>query len=170
MFTGIVDSFAHNYSAELQTTMQNFIIGQARLQGVSNPSGGFSNGAGLGEPKFMVDLRQFTGEWGRPQRDGPPLRAIALIRYAKWLVKNNYKATALDVVWPVIRNDLAYTTQYWYVPLPLQSLFVTPINTCPGLRLASISGRRSRAVRSSPLLALTVVSFLALPLETYAVF
>ncbi|KAJ4288340.1 hypothetical protein N0V88_007378 [Collariella sp. IMI 366227] len=113
VFTGIVDSFAHNYSAELQTTMQNFIIGQARLQGVSNPSGGFSNGAGLGEPKFMVDLRQFTGEWGRPQRDGPPLRAIALIRYAKWLVKNNYKTTALDVVWPVIKNDLAYTTQYW---------------------------------------------------------
>jgi glucoamylase len=117
--TGIVDSFAHNYSSTLQTTIQNFVISQAKLQGVSNPSGGLSNGAGLGEPKFMVDLTKFSGEWGRPQRDGPPLRAIALIRYARWLVDNGYKSTAKDVVWPVIKNDLTYTAQYWYVPSAL---------------------------------------------------
>ncbi|KAK3680732.1 glycoside hydrolase family 15 protein, partial [Podospora appendiculata] len=86
---------------------------QAKLQGVSNPSGSFSNGAGLGEPKFNVDLTQFTGAWGRPQRDGPPLRAIAMINYAKWLVKNGYTSTATTAVWPVIKNDLAYTAQYW---------------------------------------------------------
>ena len=113
VFTGLVDSFAHNYSASLQTNIQNWSASQAKLQGVSNPSGGFSNGAGLGEPKFMVDLKQFTGEWGRPQRDGPPLRAISLIRYAKWLINNGYTSTAKDVVWPVIKNDLAYTAQYW---------------------------------------------------------
>ncbi|EAQ86714.1 hypothetical protein CHGG_07967 [Chaetomium globosum CBS 148.51] len=113
VMTGLVDSFAHNYSASLQTTIQNFIVSTAKLQGVSNPSGGLSDGAGLGEPKFMVDLKQFTGEWGRPQRDGPPLRAIALTRYAKWLITNGYKDTAKDVVWPVIKNDLAYTAQYW---------------------------------------------------------
>ncbi|KAK4122603.1 carbohydrate-binding module family 20 protein [Parathielavia appendiculata] len=113
VLTGIADAFAHNYSSSLQGTIHNFVASQAKLQGVSNPSGSFSNGAGLGEPKFMVDLTQFTGEWGRPQRDGPPLRAIALIQYAKWLVNNGYKATAKDIVWPVIKNDLAYTAQYW---------------------------------------------------------
>jgi glucoamylase len=117
VLTGIVDSFAHNYSSTLQTTIQNYITAQAKLQGVTNPSGGLANGLGLGEPKFMVGLTQFTGEWGRPQRDGPPLRAIAMIRYARWLVENGYKATAKDVVWPVIKNDLAYTAQYWWVPL-----------------------------------------------------
>jgi glucoamylase len=114
--TGLVDAFAHNYSASLQTTIHNFVISQAKLQGVNNPSGGLANGAGLAEPKFNVDLSQFTGEWGRPQRDGPPLRAIALTRYAKWLVANGYKDTATTVVWPVIKNDLAYTAQYWWVP------------------------------------------------------
>jgi len=61
----------------------------------------------------MVDLTQFTGEWGRPQRDGPPLRAIALLGYASWLLNNGYTTTAKDVVWPVIKNDLSYTAQYW---------------------------------------------------------
>ena len=153
----MVDSFSSNYSADLQTTMQNFIIGQSRLQGVSNPSGSFSNGAGLGEPKFMVDLQQFTGAWGRPQRDGPALRAIALTRYARWLIKNGYKATALDTVWPVIKNDLAYVTQYWYVFLDsLQALIVA--NACLGLRPASICGKKSRVARSLPLPALIAVS------------
>ncbi|KAK4148843.1 Glucoamylase [Chaetomidium leptoderma] len=113
VLTGIADSFYHNYSSTLQGTIQDFVVSQAKLQGVSNPSGGLSDGAGLGEPKFKVDLSQFTGEWGRPQRDGPPLRAIALTQYAKWLINNGYKTTAKDVVWPVIKNDLTYTAQYW---------------------------------------------------------
>ncbi|KAL2160084.1 hypothetical protein VTH06DRAFT_1739 [Thermothelomyces fergusii] len=113
VLTGLVDALSHNYSSAVQRNIQDYIIAQAKLQGVSNPSGSFADGAGLGEPKFHVDLTQFTGAWGRPQRDGPPLRAIALIRYAKWLVANGYKDTASSVVWPVIKNDLAYAAQYW---------------------------------------------------------
>ncbi|KAK3997170.1 family 15 putative glycoside hydrolase [Cladorrhinum sp. PSN332] len=113
VFKNIADAFAHNYTADLQTQVKNFIIANARLQGVGNPSGGLSDGQGLGEAKFHVDLSQFTGEWGRPQRDGPPLRAIAMIRYAKWLIQNGYKSTALSAVWPTIKNDLSYTAQYW---------------------------------------------------------
>ncbi|KAK4216172.1 Six-hairpin glycosidase-like protein [Rhypophila decipiens] len=113
VFKLVVDTFVDKYDADLQTNIQNFVISQSKLQGVSNPSGSFQSGAGLGEPKFMVDLKQYTGEWGRPQRDGPPLRAIALITYAKWLVNNGYASTAKDLVWPVIKNDLAYTAQYW---------------------------------------------------------
>ncbi|KAK0708998.1 Six-hairpin glycosidase-like protein [Lasiosphaeria miniovina] len=113
VFRGIVDAFTESYDPKLQTQIQNYIASQAKLQGVSNPSGSFSNGAGLGEPKFNVDLTQFTGAWGRPQRDGPPLRAIALIGYARWLINNGYSSTASSVVWPVIKNDLAYTAQYW---------------------------------------------------------
>jgi glucoamylase len=134
VFKSIVDRFAHYYDAGLQRHIEQFVAAQAKLQGVSNPSGSLSNGAGLGEAKFEVDLTAYTGDWGkaalsslsllvaiciltrlsgRPQHDGPPLRAIALINYARWLIDNGYESTALEVVWPVARNDLEYVAQYW---------------------------------------------------------
>lgn len=113
VFRGIVESFTHSYDAALQTQIQNYVVAQAKVQGVTNPSGNLASGAGLGEPKFMVDLTEFTGNWGRPQRDGPPLRAIALIGYAGWLLDNGYTSTAQNIVWPVIKNDLSYSAQYW---------------------------------------------------------
>lgn len=97
----------------MQTQIQNYIVAQAKLQTVSNPSGSLSDGTGLGEAKYNVDLSAFTDGWGRPQRDGPALRAIAMIGYSKWLVANGYKSTATDLVWPIIRNDLTYVAQYW---------------------------------------------------------
>ncbi|KAK7752320.1 hypothetical protein SLS62_005656 [Diatrype stigma] len=113
VFTSIVERFANSYDADLQTQIHNYIVAQAQLQTVSNPSGSLSDGKGLGEAKYHVDLSAFTDGWGRPQRDGPALRAIAMISYSKWLVANGYEDTATKVVWPVIRNDLAYVAQYW---------------------------------------------------------
>jgi glucoamylase len=114
-FKAIVDTFINSYSSSLQTQIQNYIAAQAKRQLVSNPSGDFSSGAGLAEPKFNADGSAFTGSWGRPQRDGPALRATALIAYAKWLIANGYTSTASTVVWPIIQNDLNYVQQYWYV-------------------------------------------------------
>jgi glucoamylase len=96
----------------LQTKVDEYVAAQAKLQQVSNPSGGPDSG-GLGEPKFNVDLTAFTGPWGRPQRDGPPLRATALAIYANWLIDNGQEAKAASNVWPVIEKDLAYTVRYW---------------------------------------------------------
>ena len=96
----------------LQSKIDDYVSAQAKIQTVSNPSGGPDSG-GLGEPKFNVDLTAFTGAWGRPQRDGPPLRATALILYANWLLSNGGRAQALGKVWPVIAKDLAYTVKYW---------------------------------------------------------
>ncbi|KAH7040448.1 glycoside hydrolase family 15 protein [Microdochium trichocladiopsis] len=113
VFTAIVDRFSNKYDAGLQQSIQQYIVAQAKLQTVSNPSGSLSDGSGLGEPKYNVDGSAFTGAWGRPQRDGPALRAIAMIGYSKWLVANGYSSTASSAVWPVIKNDLAYVVQYW---------------------------------------------------------
>lgn len=96
----------------LRGKLDQYVSSQAILQGVSNPSGGPDSG-GLGEPKFNADLTAFTGSWGRPQRDGPPLRATALILYAEWLVQNGNTTYAKNTVWPVISKDLAYTVRYW---------------------------------------------------------
>lgn len=60
----IIDTFTNGYDANLQTEIENYIAAQARLQGVSNPSGSLSDGTGLGEPKFEVNLTEFTGSWG----------------------------------------------------------------------------------------------------------
>lgn len=122
--------------ASLQPIIKRYIIAQAKLQAIYNPSGDLSDGAGLGEPKFNADGTAFTGAWGRPQRDGPALRATALITYATWLIANGKGASittnAMDgiangttngtasgiadptaLLWPVISNDLNYVGQYW---------------------------------------------------------
>lgn len=96
----------------LRQTIDDYVSAQAQLQEVSNPSGGPDSG-GLGEPKFNVNKTAFTGPWGRPQRDGPPLRATALTIYANWLIQNGGTTQAANTVWPVIAKDLAYTVRYW---------------------------------------------------------
>ncbi|KAG6007643.1 hypothetical protein E4U21_005724 [Claviceps maximensis] len=99
-------------NVSLRPTIQQYVSSQAKLQDTSNPSGGPTTG-GLGEPKFHVNLTQFTDPWGRPQRDGPPLRATALTIYADWLLANGGSAEASRTVWPVIARDLAYAVAYW---------------------------------------------------------
>ncbi|KAI8632130.1 carbohydrate-binding module family 20 protein [Xylariaceae sp. FL1651] len=109
----IVDEFLLG-EKQLQSYIEDFIQSQAVLQTVTNPSGTFlPNGAGLGEPKYNVDLTRFNGAWGRPQRDGPALRAIALATYSNWLISHGQKQKARTVVWPIISNDLSYVGQYW---------------------------------------------------------
>ncbi|KAI1757169.1 carbohydrate-binding module family 20 protein [Xylaria castorea] len=109
----IVDEFMLG-DKQLESYIEEYIHSQAVLQTITNPSGTFlPNGLGLGEPKYNVDLTRFNGAWGRPQRDGPALRAIALITYSNWLVSHGQKQKAKTVVWPIISNDLSYVGQYW---------------------------------------------------------
>ncbi|KAJ5737957.1 Glucoamylase [Penicillium malachiteum] len=112
----LLDSGSSDYGlnrAELETDIRNYVSAQAVLQNVSNPSGTLEDGTGLGEPKFEIDLNPFTGSWGRPQRDGPALRAIAMITYSNYLVSRGKKSDVVNIMWPIISNDLAYVGQYW---------------------------------------------------------
>lgn len=65
MFKAIIDQFTDSYNTTLQRHIMEYIASQAHLQGVPNRSGGLSDGAGLGEPKFNVDESAFTGDWGQ---------------------------------------------------------------------------------------------------------
>ncbi len=75
--------------------------------------------SGLGEPKFNMDGTAFNGAWGRPQDDGPAIRAIALIRFAKALIsEGNWKLARqlYDAKLPtssVIKTDLEYVSHFW---------------------------------------------------------
>lgn len=111
VFKMLVDQFLAG-NTKLESKIQDYISAQAGLQTVNNPSGGLCTG-GLGEPKFMVDLTAFTGAWGRPQRDGPALRATAMIAYANYLIGKGQTSTVSSIIWPIVQNDLSYVTQYW---------------------------------------------------------
>lgn len=97
----------------LEPVIQDYINSQVALQRVSSRSGSLCSG-GLGEPKFAVNGTPFTGDWGRPQRDGPALRATAMIAYARYLLaRGGRTAPVSDILWPVVSNDLAYVAQSW---------------------------------------------------------
>ncbi|KAJ5431375.1 Six-hairpin glycosidase [Penicillium cf. griseofulvum] len=107
----LIDDFIAG-EASLESTIQDYITSQAKLQAVSNPSGELSDGAGLAEPKFQADGTAFTGAWGRPQRDGPALRATAMIAYGNHLIADKKDVVKANI-WPSVQNDLNYVAQYW---------------------------------------------------------
>lgn len=115
------------FSESLETILNAYAHLQALLQQTPNPSGTLDNLQGLGEPKFHVNGSAFTDSWGRPQRDGPALRAITLINYlraynashpALWtsttstsfyslLYKSELPARS------IIKADLEYISHFW---------------------------------------------------------
>ena len=74
----------------------------------------------LGEPRFNVDGTLNTEPWGRPQNDGPALRALVLIRFANGLldqgrrdyVEKHLYAARLPAE-TVVKADLEYTGHSW---------------------------------------------------------
>ncbi|QIW96004.1 hypothetical protein AMS68_001522 [Peltaster fructicola] len=107
----LIDQFLTGQS-QLEPLIQDYISAQAHLQTVSNPSGSLCTG-GLAEPKFYVNETAFTGPWGRPQRDGPALRATALIAYSRYLLEKANASSVQNIIWPIVQNDLSYVSQYW---------------------------------------------------------
>ncbi|KAL9098350.1 MAG: hypothetical protein Q9163_005980 [Psora crenata] len=108
----LVDAFIAG-NTNLQFQIEDYVYAQAALQAVPNRSGALSDGGGLGDPKYEADGTYFAGDWGRPQRDGPALRATALIAYSKSLIASGNNALVTTTLWPIISNDLNYVGQYW---------------------------------------------------------
>ncbi|KND03178.1 glucan 1,4-alpha-glucosidase [Spizellomyces punctatus DAOM BR117] len=77
--------------------------------------------SGFGEPKFHVNGSPFNGNWGRPQNDGPALRASTLIRFANAYLDRGGSIEAVkkllyDSRYPtqtVIKADLEFTSSAW---------------------------------------------------------
>ncbi|MCW8398698.1 glycoside hydrolase family 15 protein [Legionella sp. PATHC038] len=99
--------------------LYNYVSWTQRLQHQDDPLPGQDI---LGEPKFYIDGYPFDGPWGRPQNDGPALRASVLIHFAEELlddneieyVKTNLYNNNLDPYsMGVIKMDLEYTAHHW---------------------------------------------------------
>ncbi|WP_408096198.1 glycoside hydrolase family 15 protein [Peredibacter sp. HCB2-198] len=78
---------------------------------------------GLGEPKYFIDGSGYTGGWGRPQNDGPALRAIAMIKFARILLSEGQQNYVIQRLYhgvipadSVIKKDLEYTAHHWREP------------------------------------------------------
>ncbi|KAH7338218.1 glucoamylase [Rhizoctonia solani] len=110
VFKLLVDQYIGGQDTTLQIQIQNWVASQGRIQQVSNPSGTVSTG-GLGEPKFNIDETAFTGAWGRPQRDGPALRATTMMAYGTHLGATNSYTTG--TIWPYVKLDLDYVANNW---------------------------------------------------------
>ena len=86
---------------------------------LARPPHGSQATTGLGEPKFEVDGRTFDQGWGRPQNDGPALRAITLIRFAELMLEEgeeDYVGSLYKKELPaksVIKADLEYVGHHW---------------------------------------------------------
>ena len=112
-YTMLIDELIFG-NLKLRKTIEDYTAAQAVLQTVTNPSGSlWPAGDGLAEPKFYTNLTRYDGTWGRPQRDGPALRAIAFMSLAPVLFSLNETADFVKSYWPLIMNDLKYVGQYW---------------------------------------------------------
>ena len=127
----LADMYADDPSSSLGSDLSTILNAYASLQFViqrtPNPSGTFDDLSGLGEPKFGVDGTAFTGSWGRPQRDGPALRALTLMHYLRaynasqpWLwgtdEGNRFFGPFYTAVMPansLIKVDLEYVAKFW---------------------------------------------------------
>ncbi len=91
----------------------------SRHKQLQDTASGRAEEEGLGEPKFHVDGSAFKDPWGRPQDDGPALRASALIRFSNLLIKEGRYGALADPSLPlrlVIQTDLKFTQKYWDRP------------------------------------------------------
>jgi glucoamylase len=77
----------------------------------------------LGEPKFYVTGEVYEKPWGRPQNDGPALRAISLIQFANVLIAEGQQAVVLKTLYrptfpadSPIKKDLEYVSHHWKDP------------------------------------------------------
>lgn len=108
----------------VEELIRDFIRADAGIQVEPNPSGNLYTG-GLAEPKFNVNGSAYWGSWGRPQRDGPALRALALMPYAQWVLDRGFPAdvefvaqnmwdpTAVRTPGSTVKNDVEEVACCW---------------------------------------------------------
>jgi len=87
------------FSAEVEKKFDSWLSWAERSQNEASPNGISI----LAEPKFLIPGGEpFPGGWCRPQTDGPGLRSITLMAYAK------AKQSIAQRAWALVKQDLDY--------------------------------------------------------------
>ncbi|GJN92581.1 hypothetical protein Rhopal_005611-T1 [Rhodotorula paludigena] len=121
----IVHRFMREGGAQDWKRLEEYVEASRIMQHKETVLGGFENG-GLGEVKYHVNHEPFTGDWGRPQADGPGSRIITLGTLALHLLssgdesKIDYVKRSLYPGAPeggektgVLKGDLEYVATHW---------------------------------------------------------
>jgi glucoamylase len=142
------DPTVGNSRGQMQTWM--LAHSELNLQLQSLAAGAVGN---LGEPKFNVDGSVFTGPWGRPQNDGPAIRAISFMNFFNIISRENgsNKNDILKNLYDpnfahpsLIKTDLEYIAHHWSEPSfdlweeAFGNHFFTLVVTRKALRLGAI--------------------------------
>jgi len=102
---------------QLSSLLKNWVQFEKRLQKIYSTDSAGNFKSLLGEPKFEVNGTEFFGPWGRPQNDGPALRATTMILLSKWLKQNNQADFVTNQIFTKsnegIIADLNYTALTW---------------------------------------------------------
>lgn len=78
------DNSAYRVKASLRSFFFDYVNFNRRAQNDTNAL------TGLGEPRFNVDGNPNSEPWGRPQNDGPALRALNFISLYNLIVSENW--------------------------------------------------------------------------------
>jgi glucoamylase len=112
-FSALIDYYKLTKEEKYLNLIKNWVFSEFERQNEWSLTG-------LGEPKFYIDGKAYSEPWGRPQNDGPALRAIAMIKLARILLKDgdvdfvsNYLYRAILPANSIIKKDLEYTAHQW---------------------------------------------------------
>ncbi|WP_131781763.1 glycoside hydrolase family 15 protein [Legionella gresilensis] len=111
--------YEKNHHLEDKQRLLNYIRWTEKVQNQVDPLPGQHI---LGEPKFYLNGLPFDGPWGRPQYDGPALRALTQMHFAQALLKENeidyvnthlYNTNPLSSTIGTIKTDLDFVATHW---------------------------------------------------------
>lgn len=113
----VVDRYRNSKSPQeryiLLGKLEEYLVFSEGLQNVRTIGG-------LGEPKFNVDGSAYNEPWGRPQNDGPALRALSFIHWAQVLISENHGDFVRQRLYDgkaasrsVIKRDLEFVSHHW---------------------------------------------------------
>lgn len=107
--------------AEIQKVIESYIENCFHIQRLDNLSGKFDSPdkEGLGEPKFLATNNAFEQKWGRPQADGPGLRALTIMKYLDLVkmystsITNPFLQSPQRIYEEIIKPDLIFVLKNW---------------------------------------------------------
>ncbi len=111
--------YEKTHQLELKTRLEEYVLWTEMVQHRQHP---IPQQDILGEPKFYVDGYPYDKPWGRPQNDGPALRATVLIHFANHLLDHQedvyvdqhlYHPSLDNTTMGTIKMDLEYIAHHW---------------------------------------------------------
>ncbi len=113
----VTDFFEQEHDVAIRMRYLQTLMDYARFSRNNQLSSALT---GIGEPKFEVTGAPYMGPWGRPQNDGPALRALTTMRLARWLIAAGMPEVVNSLLYKaelpahsLIKADLEYVSHHW---------------------------------------------------------